>query len=75
MIRGLSIVYVETPCPHRLIAWHAACCRRWRQEELDHKQRDEEESEELMLRQQKALMEMEMLFPCRRAELERSVRK
>ena len=52
-----------------------ARCRRWRQEELEHKQRDEEESEELRLRQQKALLEKEMLLPCRRAELERSVRE
>jgi hypothetical protein len=45
------------------------CCA----EELDHKQRDEEESVELRLRQQKALVEKEMRR--HQAELERSVCK
>ena len=66
-------MYVETPCcapPDGV----AHCARsRGRQEELDHKQRDEEESVELRLRQQKALVEKEMRR--HQAEPERSVCK
>ncbi len=73
LIRGLSNVYVGTPfcAPPDGVARCARC--RWRQKELDHKQRDEEESEELRLRQQKALVEKQMR--CHQAEPERSVRE
>jgi hypothetical protein len=54
------------------MAWYAALVAVGRQEKLEHKQRDEEESEELRLRQQTALMEK--MMRCRQAEPERSVR-